>query len=142
MTNRDFSNYGAFVLRLALGAMFVAHGLLKVLVFTLPGTAQFFDSIGLPAWLAYPVAWFEIGGGTLLIAGVATRLISILFVPILVGALAVHAGNGWVFSAANGGWEYPAFLLAASIVQSLLGGGAYAVENKNVRQGSSSSLPA
>ncbi|MDX1403719.1 MAG: DoxX family protein [Woeseiaceae bacterium] len=118
--------YGAFLLRISLGVMFIAHGLLKVQVFTLPGTAQFFESVGFAGWLAYPVAILEVIGGALLIAGVATRTLSLLFIPILLGAVWVHAGNGWVFSAANGGWEYPAFLTVALIVQSLLGSGAYA----------------
>jgi putative oxidoreductase len=39
----------------------------------------------------------------------------------------VHLPNGWVFSAPNGGWEYPAFLIVASVVQALVGAGAYAV---------------
>ncbi|MCG8433604.1 MAG: hypothetical protein MJA83_06210, partial [Gammaproteobacteria bacterium] len=60
-------------------------------------------------------------------------------VPILVGAWAVHAGNGWVFSNPNGGWEYPAFLIAAGITQALLGDGAFAVKPKQLRQ---SILPA
>lgn len=116
----------ALILRVSLGVMFIAHGLLKVLVFTLPGTAQFFDGVGFPGWLAYPVAYLEIGGGVLLVAGIATRALSLLFLPILLGALWVHAGNGWVFSATNGGWEYPAFLVAATIAQALLGNGAFA----------------
>ena len=41
--------YAATTLRIALGAMFIAHALLKVFVFTLPGTVQFFQSLGLPA---------------------------------------------------------------------------------------------
>jgi putative oxidoreductase len=36
--------------------------------------------------------------------------------PILLGALWTHAGNGWVFSNPNGGWEYPAFLVLLAIV--------------------------
>ena len=48
--------YGAFLLRVALGAMFLAHGLyLKVFVFSMPGTAQFFESLGLPGFAAYLV---------------------------------------------------------------------------------------
>lgn len=121
----------ALILRVSLGIMFIAHGLLKILVFTLPGTAQFFDGVGFAGWLAYPVAYFEIGGGVLLITGIATRALSLLFLPILLGALWVHAGNGWVFSASNGGWEYPAFLVAATIVQFLLGSGAYALRIGN-----------
>ena len=44
--------YAALLLRVALGAMFIAHALLKYYVFTLPGTAQFFQPLGLPGALA------------------------------------------------------------------------------------------
>ena len=131
MKNPQSEQLAAFVLRVSLGAMFIAHGLLKILVFTLPGTAQFFEGVGIPGWLAYPVAYFEIGGGALLIVGVATRQLSLLFLPILIGALWVHARNGWVFSNANGGWEYVAFLIAAIVVQALLGNGAFALQLNN-----------
>lgn len=130
MNDKDLTYYAAFILRVSLGIMFIAHGLLKVLVFTMPGTAQFFESVGFPGWLAYPVAFFEIGGGALLIAGIATRIVSVLFIPILLGALWVHAGNGWVFTSANGGWEYVAFLIVAIAVQALLGNGAFALRRR------------
>ncbi len=117
--------YAAFILRVALGGMFVAHGLLKVMVFTLPGTAAFFESVGFPGWAAYVVALAEIGGGALILAGVAVRWVSLALVPVLLGALSVHWGAGWVFSNEGGGWEYPAFLVIVSIVQALLGAGAY-----------------
>ena len=123
----DTQEYGAFVLRIGLGLMFVAHGLLKVLVFTLPGTAGFFESVGFPGWTAYLVAYAEIGGGLLLLAGFAVRAVSLALIPVLIGATAVHFGNGWVFSNANGGWEYPAFLILASVVQALLGPGKFAL---------------
>jgi putative oxidoreductase len=126
MTNT--SEYGALILRLALGAMYLAHGLLKVFVFTLPGTAGFFASQGFPAWTAYLVVAAEILAGIALIVGFQVRLVALAGLPILFGALAVHLPNGWVFSAANGGWEYPAFLIVASIVQALIGAGAYAVQ--------------
>src|SRR5512134_3378600 len=111
----------ALILRLALGAMFVAHALLKYYVFTLPGTAQFFGSLGLPAALAYVTFFAEL-------AGVYTRAVALALVPILLGATWVHAGNGWLFSAPNGGWEYPAFWTVALIVQALLGDGAFALK--------------
>lgn len=120
--------YAALVLRLALGTMFIAHGLLKVLVFTLPGTAQFFNSVGLAAWMAYPVTILEILGGTLLILGIATRPVSLLLLPVVLGAMVVHLDNGWLFTNPNGGWEYPAVLSMTTIVQALLGAGAYAVK--------------
>jgi len=120
-------DYAAFVLRIGLGAMFIAHGLLKVLVFTLPGTVGFFESVGFPGWTAYIVIFAEIGGGVLLLAGFAVRTVALALIPVLLGATFVHLGNGWVFSNANGGWEYPAFLSLAAIVQALLGPGKYAI---------------
>jgi putative oxidoreductase len=119
--------YAATLLRVSLGVMFIAHALLKLLVFTLPGTAQFFGSIGFPGWTAYLVFAAELIGGVLLVLGVQTRAVALALVPILIGALYVHAGNGWLFTAKNGGWEYPLFLIAASLVQALLGDGAYAL---------------
>jgi putative oxidoreductase len=126
MNTPQNTSYAALILRLALGVMLVAHGLMKVMVFTLPGTVQFFASVGFPGWLAYLVVAAEIGGGLLLLAGAMTRQVSLLLVPVMLGAMSVHWHNGWVFSAPNGGWEYPAFLAVALIVQTLLGPGAVA----------------
>jgi len=125
MTNTQ--QIGAFVLRLALGVMFIAHAALKIFVFTLPGTAAFLAAQGFPAWTAYPLVAAELGAGALLIAGVQVRIVSLATLPILIGALTVHLPNGWVFSAPNGGWEYPAFLIVLAVVQALIGEGAYAL---------------
>jgi putative oxidoreductase len=120
--------YAALVLRVSLGVMYIAHSLvLKHFTYTLPGTAQFFESIGLPGALAYLTFWAELAGGIALVAGIGTRVVALGLIPILAGATWVHAGNGWVFSAANGGWEYPVFLMAASLVLALLGNGKYAL---------------
>jgi putative oxidoreductase len=121
-TNIDLA---ALILRLGLGIMFIAHGVLKVLVFTMPGTVAFFESQGFPGFSAYLVTGAEIGGGVLLLAGVATRAVSLALLPVLLGALYVHFGAGWLFTNANGGWEYPAFLVLATIVQALLGPGRF-----------------
>ena len=128
MTDTTTAPYGALLLRLALGTMFVAHALLKYFVFTLPGTAKFFASIGFPEWLGYVVFMAELGGGVMLIAGVYTRAVALALVPILLGATWTHAGNGWLFTAPNGGWEYPLFLSVATFVQVLLGDGAFALK--------------
>lgn len=119
---------GTGLLRITLGVMFIAHALLKYFVFTLPGTAQFFGSLGLPEFLAYPTFAAELVGGVLLLAGIQTRLVALALVPVLLGATWAHAGNGWLFSAPNGGWEYPLFLTIAAIVQSLLGAGSFALQ--------------
>ena len=131
MINQRTAPYAALVLRVTLGVMFIAHSLiLKHFTYTLPGTAQFFESIGLPGILAYLTFWAELLGGIALVAGFATRWVSLALIPILIGAAWVHIGNGWVFSAANGGWEYPVFLIAASLVQALLGDGKFALTLK------------
>lgn len=124
---------GAFALRLALGGMFVAHALLKYFTFTLPGTAQFFGSLGLPPGSAYLVFAAELVGGAMLVLGVYARQVALALVPVLLGATWVHAGNGWLFSAPNGGWEYPAFLTVAAIVQFLIGDGAFALRRSSAR---------
>lgn len=129
MNNTHNATHAATILRLSLGIMLIAHGLLKVMVFTLPGTVQFFASVGFPGWLAYLVVAAEIGGGALMLAGLMTRWISLALLPVMLGAVWVHWGNGWVFSAPNGGWEYPAFLAMALVVQALLGPGAFALKS-------------
>jgi putative oxidoreductase len=122
---------GIALLRVALGIMWIAHAGLKYFVFTLPGTVQFFDSVGLPGALAYPVFGAELVGGIALVAGIYARQVSLLLVPVMLGAASVHIGNGWVFSAPGGGWEYPIFLTVASIALWLIGDGAYALKQSN-----------
>lgn len=128
MTDNRLAPYAALLLRLTLGVAVLAHGLMKVFVFTPAGTTGFFESIGLPGPLAYLVIFAEVAGGLALILGLWTRLVALLLVPVLLGALWAHAGNGWVFSAPGGGWEFPAFWTVTLLVQALLGDGAYAVK--------------
>jgi putative oxidoreductase len=127
MTVFDNHKYGALVLRLALGVMFITHAYLKIVVFTMAGTIGFFESVGFPGWLAYVTVVAEIGGGLLLIAGLQARWVALATIPILLGAAQVHWGNGWVFSAQGGGWEYPVFLAVSALAQGFLGNGAFAL---------------
>jgi putative oxidoreductase len=120
MSHFDTSRAGAMLLRVSLGLMFIAHSvILKYFVYTLTGTAQYFTSIGLPASLAYVVFALEATGGVLLVLGIQTRSVALSLIPVLVGATWAHIGNGWVFSNANGGWEYPLYLIVISIVVAL-----------------------
>src|SRR5438552_13024731 len=104
MTDKQRVHFATGLLRTGLGVMFIAHALLKYFVFTLPGTAQFFTSLGLPSVLGYVTFAAELVGGILLVAGVKTRIVSLALVPVLLGATWVHSGNGWLFSAPKGGW--------------------------------------
>jgi putative oxidoreductase len=127
MSDTQNAQYAALLLRLSLGVMFLAHTGLKIFVFTIPGTIGFFESIGYPGFLAYVVILAEGLGGLALILGIQVRLVSAGLIPVLLGALMVHLPNGWLFTAPNGGWEFPAFWTVALAVQALLGAGAYAV---------------
>jgi len=127
MNRSDRVDLAAGLLRTGLGAMFIAHALLKYFVFTPAGTAQFFESIGLPGALGYATIAAELVGGTMLVLGIYTRVVAWVLLPVLLGATWVHASNGWLFTAPKGGWEYPAFLALATIVVGILGGGRYAL---------------
>ncbi len=128
MTQHRLNEIATFLLRVALGVMFIAHSrFLKLYVFTLPGTAKFFGSIGLPGWFAYLVFVAEAIGGILLVLGVHARWVALFLAPILAGATWAHWGNGWMFGYANGGWEYPLYLTLLAVVQFMLGDGAYAL---------------
>jgi len=122
---------GIALLRISLGVMLIAHSVvLKYFVYSLPGTAQFFQSIGLPGPLAYVVFGVEAVAGIALVLGIGTRYAAAAVVPVLIGSVWAHAGNGWVFSGANGGWEYPLYLTVLAIAQILLGAGALAVSRR------------
>ena len=126
MIDNRTAPYAALLLRVALGVMFLAHGLTKLLVYTLPGTAQFFAKIGFAGWLAYPVTIFEVAAGVLLILGVwplgrrhrggaAVRRVD-------------RAFRQWLgFGNTGGGWEYPIFLTVVAAVLALLGDGKFAL---------------
>ena len=129
-TRPALADFGPTLLRLALGTVFVAHGLLKVLVFTVPGSVQYFQSLGLPGVLAYAVIAAELVGGVALIAGYRVRAVAMVLAAIGFGSVLGHAGNGWLFTNAGGGWEYPVLLGFATAALALTGGGAFALDRK------------
>ncbi len=121
--------YAAFLLRVSMGIMFLAHGgLLKLGTFGLAGTMGYFGSIGYPPVFGVVIIAAEIAAGIALLAGVWVRLVSLLALPIMLGALLQHTGKGWLFTAPGGGWEFPAFWAVALLVQAGLGAGAFALD--------------
>ncbi|MBQ0807083.1 MAG: DoxX family protein [Porticoccus sp.] len=127
MNNR--SDHGTALLRISLGIIFIAHSLyLKLMVFTLPGTVGFFESLGLPAILAYITFAAEAIGGIALLVGFHARWAALALIPIALGATWAHSSFGWVFSSVGGGWEYPLFLTIASVTVALQGNGSFALQ--------------
>jgi len=126
MLDTGTAPYAILLLRLCLGAMFIAHAMLKVRVFTIPGTVSYFQSLGLPGWFAYVTIAAELGGAAFLILGVWPRIVALLLVPLMLETIVkVHGHNGWLFSNKDGGWEYPAFWAAALLSVFLLGDGSF-----------------
>jgi putative oxidoreductase len=121
---------GATSLRISLGLMWVSHAWFKITAFGIAGFAGWMDSLGLPGFMAGPVIALEMIGGLLILTGFYARYVSIALLPVLAVATWVHLPNGMIFSNANGGWEYPVFLIVTSVVQALIGDGALALKSR------------
>ncbi|WP_127092066.1 DoxX family protein [Aquabacter cavernae] len=121
--------YGLFLLRAALGLMWISHALMKLFAFGITGFAGYLSSLGMPGFLAGPVILIELVGGLLILFGVFARPVAVLMIPVMLGAMSAHLGNGWLFSVPGGGWEYPAFLIVSSLSVGLAGEGAFALRS-------------
>ncbi len=136
MTSNDI-NYnaaGATLLRLALGSMWVSHAMLKWFAFTMPGFAGWLESQGLPGFMAWPVFLLELVGGLMILLGFYGRQVSAVLIPVMLVAAWTHAGNGWVHNSEGGGWEYPVFLVIASLVHLLIGDGYLALSRTQYQE--------
>jgi putative oxidoreductase len=128
MTNPELVGTAALLLRLSLAIMFFAHAWLKIKVFTPAGSVKYFESLGVPGWLAYATMAAEIGGGALLLLGIETRWVALALVPLMLGTIfLVHGKNGFWFTNKDGGWEYPAFWIVGLLALALLGDGSAAI---------------
>ena len=87
MTRETNTNIGATLTRLSLGTVLLSHGILKIAVFTIPGTVAYFASLGLPPIAAYLTIFAEIAGGSAILLGLYTRLAALLSIPLLLGAV-------------------------------------------------------
>lgn len=121
------TNYSALIVRLSLGTVLLSHGLLKLLVFTMPGTVGYFASLGLPPIAAHLTVYGEILGGAALLLGFYARLAALAALPLLFGAVWVHTANGWLFSNEGGGWEFPLLLVVMAVAVTIQGAGPFAV---------------
>lgn len=118
------------MLRLCLGLTMAAHGFNKFFAGgRIPGTAGWFDSIGMrPGWLhARLAAFVEVAAGLAMAVGLLTPLAAAGFVALmLVAGWTVHRGNG--FFIVGQGWEYNLVLAVAAIAVAALGAGRYSLD--------------
>lgn len=126
--DRKLVPYGAFVLRVSLGSMWIAHALLKWFVFTIPGFAGWLAAHGISPGFAWPVFILELVGGLAILLGIYGRYAALLLIPIIMVAAWTHLPNGWLHTSEGGGWEYPVFLLMVSLAVGLNGDGAFALK--------------
>lgn len=131
MIDNHLAPYGAVLLRVSMGVLFILHGIyLKVFLFGMEGFSQYFAQLGLPSWFAWLVMLYETIGGLALILGVYARWVALfLGVHLLFAAYLGHWSNGWLFTAEGGGYEYPVFWAIACFALALLGSGAYALKS-------------
>ncbi len=125
------NDWSLIALRVVVGIIFFYHGYQKLFVAGgLPGTAQFFASVGIPSSniMAIVVGAVEFFGGLFLIAGMLTKLsTALLIVNMSVALFAVHLKNG--FSASKGGYEFVLLLIAALLVFLAKGAGKPSMGN-------------
>ena len=120
--------YGALVLRLVLGVIYIAHAYLALVVMGPAKAAEFQRAMHIP--LPEIGVWYLIAahglGGILLILGLLVRWAALANIPIMVGALwFVHVQQGFFILDGKNGYEYVLVLLGATIAQALLGAGAF-----------------
>src|SRR5207248_11053241 len=120
-------NLSLLVLRVALGVVFLAHGINHVFRGgKIPGTARWFESLGmkpgvLHAWLA---SLPELGAGALLVVGLLTPLAGAGVVGVMAVAwITNHRGNGFFIFRPGEGWEYVMTLTATGLALGALGAG-------------------
>lgn len=116
-----------FILRLAVGLIFVMHGWQK-LVGGVDGVAGFLGTLGFPAPALFAVVLIavELVGGALLILGLWTGLVARLLAFVAIVAwLTVHLADG--FFVRDGGYEFVMLLFAACIALAVTGPGRWTV---------------
>ncbi|GAB3281062.1 DoxX family protein [Sinomonas notoginsengisoli] len=131
------SDIARAVLRIALGAVFFAHGWQKFFEYTLPGAQGAFTQMGVPgAQFAAPIsAGLELVGGALLIVGLLTRVAgALLAVEMIAALLLVHVSAGMFVE--KGGMELVLILAAGAAAVALVGPGRLSLDTPIFGRGS------
>jgi putative oxidoreductase len=124
---------GLLILRVAIGAVFIAHGINHIFGGgKIAGTGRWFESLGMkPGWIhAWMASITEIGAGTLLIVGLLTPLAAAGVIGVmLVAWITNHLKNGFFIFRPGEGWEYVMVLTVSGLVLALLGSGQWSLDD-------------
>ena|SRR5438477_397119 len=129
---------GMFIVRLALGIIFIAHGGQKVFGwFGGPGlaaTVTGFTGMGIPAFFAYLASFTEFFGGVAVLIGLLSRLGALgLAVVMIVAVAKVHFKNGFFLGGPTPGYEYNIALVAMALAIAIGGPGRIALSDWEAR---------
>lgn len=119
---------GLTILRVVVGAIFVAHGVQKFFLLGIPAIAGGFAQAGIPmpSLMAPFIALVELLGGLALVAGFLSRPAALGIAFNMLGAMfLVHLPGGFFLPS---GIEYTLALLAASVAIILMGPGAFSLD--------------
>ena len=132
MTKENAVDLSVFVLRLILGAIFIAHGSQKLFGMFggigLEGTAKMVEGIGLPYHDILATIWasIEFVGGIFLILGIMTRWTAIAIVVLmLISTVRINLEYGFFIQ--NGGIEYNLLVIGSFVPLILVGGGNWSI---------------
>jgi putative oxidoreductase len=116
-------------MRLALGAIMVAHGYHKVFG-GLHHHSQTVAGLGLPAWLGYVSAFAEFFGGLLILVGFFTRAAAFfVFIDLAVAIWKVHLHNGLMGTPDRPGYEFTLAAAALAFALIFFGAGPIAIDH-------------
>ncbi|MFP3125485.1 DoxX family protein [Ectobacillus funiculus] len=127
---KNYQEIGAFILRVVLGITFFVHGLTKFQS-GLGGLAGWFQSMGIPGFMAYAIGTIELVGGIALILGLGTRIISALLIAIMVVAtLKVKLAAGFLGNGQGAGYELEVALMVMALHLALNGSSLLSLDSK------------
>jgi putative oxidoreductase len=120
---------GALILRITLGVLFFVHGLVKFQG-GIENIVGWFESIGVPGFLAYGVASLELIGGVALIIGFATRIVSVLYAVLMIGAIfTAKLSVGLLGNGQMAGYELDLAFLAMAVFLAITDSRLFSISN-------------
>src|SRR5437016_1028385 len=111
---RPLERYAYTLIRVAIGAIFIPHGVQKLFL----GGAHTVGTFGLGA--------LELVGGLLLVFGILVRPIALALIVDVLMVIAANIGKGWLWT--RGGVQYHTFLLGMLLAVAIGGAGRYAIQ--------------
>lgn len=121
----DYVDWGLLVLRIALGAIFIVHGLPK-----LKNPAGIAGAIGAPAGMGLALGLAETLGGLSVLLGLLTQLGALAIMVVMLGALhfKINRWNSPFTAMDKTGWEFDLLILASAALLLFSGAGAFALD--------------